>query len=118
MSDIQLREEDLLLGPSARGALRGLQRRVGGRLLTDLPTPYVTSVADFALDMIEETAIQGFAIAFDLTHVRDLEGVLQETGRNAHLVTSYELRFLRDCFPLFHDSVLFIKHDKLTRPPF
>ena len=73
-------ENDLVYGPSARGALRELAEESGGKLLTDLPKPPDMSWTEFSLQTLDEAAASGRGVRFDLTNMADVEGALAQSG--------------------------------------
>ncbi len=102
---------DLVYGPSARGALRQLQQRAGGRTLTDVGGPAPgQSWTQFSIQTMEAQLAQGGRIRFDLTHVRDLPGVLRNVGEYAGTVTAQELRYLQANWSRFQGSVNFYRN--------
>lgn len=102
-------DDDLLHGPSAGGRLRELQSDAGGRTLTDLPKPAEMTWERFSIETMEGQVGRGGKIRFDLSHVQDVPGVLDGTGRFADTVTGAELRHIRNNWPRFKDSVHFYR---------
>ena len=107
----------LVYGPSARGALRELQQQAGGQLLTDLPKPTGLTVEQFSINTMEAQLAKGGNIHFDLTHVQDMAGTLQGTGRFASTVTGAELRYLQANWSRFQDNVFFYEKGVRTAAP-
>lgn len=107
--------EDLVYGPSAGGALRKLQQRAGGKLLTDIYTgnkPWIEA----SIEAIEQTVQKGKKIHFDLTHLEDIEGVLKGTGRYANTITGKELRYIRNNWDRLQNMIKFYVNDIEVKP--
>jgi hypothetical protein len=101
---------DLVYGPSAKGALRQLQQSAGGRLLTDVGGPGAgQSWAQFSIQTLEKQLAAGGRIRFDLSHVDDLAGALKGTGPHAGTVTAQELRFLQANWGRFSGNTSFYR---------
>jgi RHS repeat-associated protein len=100
---------DLVYGPSARGYLRSLQQEAGGVLLDDLPKPTNLTWEQFTTRTLDDAARSGRAVRFDLTHVDDLSGVLNNTGEWADTITGHELRYLRANWSRFHGIAHFYR---------
>lgn len=98
-----------MYGPSAGGRLRGLQSEAGGKTLTDLPKPPEMTWEQFSVDAMERQVGRGGKLRFDLTHVDDVRGVLDGSGRFADTITGTELRYIRDNWARFKDSVHFYR---------
>ena len=81
----------VLVGPSAGGYLRDLQKRIGGKVPTDLPNSALKRAIGFARDAVTQTIEQDGTIAFNLTYFRAVDGVLRQTNPLARLFTAQEL---------------------------
>lgn len=68
------------------------------------------SWTQFSIQTLETQLAQGGRIRFDLTHVRDLPGVLRNVGEYAGTVTAQELRFLQANWSRFQGSVSFYRN--------
>jgi RHS repeat-associated protein len=110
-------ENDLVYGPSARGALRRLQEGAGGKLLTDLGEPGSQGWTKFSLGMLDDAAQSGRPVHFDLTHMQDMDGVLAGTGKQADRVTSQEIRHIRDNWDSFKEKPKFYRDGEEVPPP-
>jgi RHS repeat-associated protein len=95
---------------------RLLQERAGGRLLTDVPNPGALPVRQFSAQTMEATARQGGTVRFDLTHIRDVQGVLAGTSF-PDAVTSFELRYIQANWPRLQGSVRFYRSGREVAPP-
>jgi hypothetical protein len=109
---------DLVYGPSARGALRRLQQEAGGQLLTDLPKPDGTSWKKFTTDTLADAASSGRQVHFDLTNMKDLDDVLANQGKYADATTSVELRYIRDKWDTFETKPKFYRDGAEVPAPF
>jgi hypothetical protein len=98
---------DLVYGPSARGALRGLADKTGGRLLTDIPKPANVGWVEHSLNTLKSHIGSGGQVRFDLTHAQDVAGMLRGTGQFASTVTAQELRFIQSNWSTFRNNVSF-----------
>jgi len=108
-AELRFGANDLVYGPSARGQLRALAEKAGGRLLTDLPKPPNLTFTQFSLQTLDEAATAGTKIRFDLTNVKDLKGVLAGTGEFADTVTAHELRHIAGNWDKFKGVVSFYR---------
>ena len=102
--------DDLVYGPSAKGALRQLQEKAGGKLLTDIPKPPGKSWTEFSIDTLNKQLSQGGKIRFDLTNVKDITGVLNGTGKYGNTVTAAELRHIHGNWLQFQNNVTFYRN--------
>jgi len=109
--------DDLVYGPSAGGALRGLQQRAGGRLLTDFSKPLGSSWADFSITTLNKQVQSGGKVRFDLTNVSDLKGVLSNRGSFANTVTAKELRHIQSNWSQFKGSTTFYRNGQEVAAP-
>lgn len=130
---------DLVYGPDAEGALYRFAKRTGGRMLIDVGARprLVKSFRDWTIIILDQAAgrepstllgvqvasvvtrmiSKGTLIRFDLTHMRDLPGVLMGTGDYGDSVTALELRYIRDNWPDFRRITRFYRDDREVRPP-
>ncbi len=110
--------ESIVYGPSANGRLFELQQKSGGRLLTDIPKPtYEQDWVRHSINVMRNHIAKGGKIRFDLTHMKDISGILNKTGPYRAKVTSYELRWLRDNWSSARDNVIFYDHGIEVKPP-
>jgi RHS repeat-associated protein len=108
----------LAYGPWAGGALGRFADSTGGRLLDEVGLPAAgQGWAQFSFQTLEGQLAQGGKVLFDLTHVKDLPGLLRGTGPWADAVTSQELRYLRDNWKRFKDNVTFYRDMNKVPPP-
>jgi hypothetical protein len=110
-------ETDLVYGPSANGALRGLQESAGGRTLNDLAKPTDMTWEDFSVSTLNNAASTGTRVRFDLTHVNDIDGVLRGVGPHAQTVTGAELRHIQANWDVFKQVVTFYNGGAEVLPP-
>jgi hypothetical protein len=103
---LKFADDDLVYGPSANSQLRELQETAGGKTLTDIPGKTGTWL-EFSIQQMEDAVAKGNTIHFDLTHVKDLKGVLNGTGEYAASVTAGELRYIRNAWSRFSENVKF-----------
>jgi hypothetical protein len=115
---LSLRPDDPVYGPSAENKLRGLQKSIGGRTLNDIPIPDAMPIIDLSKSALDSAARNGDRILFDLTHMKDLPGVLSNTGEFAGKITSQELRYIRDHYSRFESAVTFVNHCRVVEAPF
>jgi len=103
--------------------LRRLQESAGGQLLTKLDSPSEGMTwTQHSLDTLAHAAETGQQVHFDTTHMTDMEQVLAGTGRHDPqatnpLVTSSELRHLRDNYDNFHPPPTFYHGGREVPPP-
>ncbi len=88
-----------------------------GETLTDLRKPTDLGWKEFSVTTLEDALASGRDVLFDLTHVLDLAGVLDGTGRFATSTTGYELRYLRAHWTRFQSIVQFYENDEMRTPP-
>ena len=98
----------LVYGPSAGGQLAATAERLGGETLTALEKPAELGWEAFSKQTLDAAASSGRPVIFDLTHVQDLPGVLNGTGRFANTVTGAELRYIQANWARFQGNVTFI----------
>lgn len=110
----QLRFEsnDLVYGPSAMGKLRKLQQQAGGRLLNDIPKPINKTFVQHSIDTMEQALRNSDNIHFDLTNMNDIDNILNNQGQFANAITSQEIRYIRNNWHRFKNSVRFYKNKK------
>jgi hypothetical protein len=111
----------LVYGPSAGGKLAETAERLGGETLNDLMAKGLKStdisVLQFSKQTLDAAATSGRPVIFDLTHMRDIPGVLSGTGKFANTITGQELRYIRANWPQFEGNVKFVKGDAPADPP-
>jgi RHS repeat-associated protein len=117
LTGLRFGRNDLVYGPSARGYLRALQQEAGGVLLDDLPKPPELSWEEFTVKTMNEAAETGRNIRFDLTHMEDLEGVLNNQGPWKNTVTAVELRYLKANWARFSKVAHFYVNGVEVKPP-
>jgi hypothetical protein len=110
-------ENDLVYGPSAKGELRKLQEKAGGKLLNDLEKPLGKTFEEFTLETLDRAAATGQKVHFDLTYVKDLDNLLAGKGQFAEKITSQELRHIAKNWEKFKDVVTFYKDGKAVQAP-
>ncbi len=121
--DLHFGPTDLVYGPSHGGDLRGLQEAAGGQLLTDLGSPPEgMSWTQHSLATLDHAAETGQQVHFDTTHMSDMDQVLAGTGRHDPqatnpLVTSSELRHIRDNYDSFETPPKFYHEGREVPPP-
>ena len=118
---LKFASDDLVYGPSAGKNLRNLQEAAGGKTLTDIGSPFDFGLGqdwpEFSKQQMDAAVASGNKIHFDLTEVKNLDGVLQNSGQYADSVTAVELRYIRDNWPRFKDSVKFYIHGQEVKAP-
>lgn len=114
---LRFSRNDLVYGPSASGALRSLQQKAGGKLLTDFSKPTEVSWRAFSINTLRDAASTGRQVHFDLTHMRDVRNALANRGQFANNVTSHELRYIRDNWKNFQTKPKFYVDGKEVTPP-
>ena len=119
--NLQFDKNDMVYGPSANGKLLELQRKSGGKLLSDIGNPYENGYGDdwlsFSTDTIENTINAGYKIRFDLTYMDDIDGVLNGTGKYANSITAGELRYIQDNWSRLSGGVIFYFNGEEVLPP-
>ena len=110
LGGLRFGSSDLVYGPSARGYLRALQQESGGVLLDDIPKPTNLSWEEFTTQTLDNAASSGRNVRFDLTHVEDLPGVLNNTGEWANTITGHELRYLQSNWSRFRGVTHFYRN--------
>lgn len=115
---------DLVYGPSAGGALRKLQSAAGGKLLNDidgsglLPSKRPDqTVEDFSVQTLDKQVLNNNKIHFDLTHVEDINNVLNGTGEHADKITGVELRHIKSNWNRFKGNVKFYRNGEEVSAP-
>ena len=114
---LQFGSNDLVYGPSAGGRLRALADRAGGVTLTNLNKPVELTWPQFSIRTLNEAAASGRKIRFDLTHMEDILGILNNTGKYADTTTAIELRYIRANWVKFNNLVHFYVNDIEVSPP-
>ena len=109
--------DDIVYGPSAGGKLREFQTQAGGKLLTDLPKPPNLSWEHFSIQTIEKQIASGKKLHFDITHMKDIPGILKESGKFADTVTAAELRHIHQNWDRIGSNVTFIRDGKYVAAP-
>lgn len=81
-------------------------------LLSDLyrDKPVGMSWTEFSYRTLDRAAATGRPTRFDLTHVEDIQGVLNNRGPYANTVTGRELRYLRQNWNRFEGNTFFYKN--------
>jgi len=113
-------DNDLVDGPSAKGALRKLQQEKGGRLLTDVDGKSPDeSWTQFSLDTLDQQVSTGGKVRFDLTHMTESEmgNVLKGTGEHGNKVTAAELRHINKNWDSFEGNTTFYRNGEVVDPP-
>lgn len=112
-------KNDLVYGPAANGALARLAKSAGGRTLNDemVGRKSTTPVGIFSKQKLAEAANIGRQVHFDLTHIKNLKGVLNNQGEYAKTYTSQELRYIRDNWRHFKVKPKFYKGGIEIPPP-
>jgi len=116
-------KDDLVYGTSSSGKLAALKERAGGQLLSDFLKASGKDVyADFAGNWkaasqwaLDQQLQKGGMIRFDLSNVKNIEGVLNGTFK-ADAVTTFELQYLKANWAAFKDSVVFYNAGKVVKP--
>lgn len=98
-------------------ALRDFATRMSGETLFDLKKPTDVAWEPFTVATLEAALVTQQPVLFDLTHVLDIEHVLNGTGRYAATITGYELRYLRAHWTRFQSVVQFYENDEMREPP-
>lgn len=114
---LQFADNDLVYGPASGGELRLLQQRAKGTLLTDIPVPEGVVWKKFTTQVLDEAALTGRQVHFDLTYVEDVTNILAGQGRWAENVTSVELRYIRDNWNSFAAKPKFYLDGREVPPP-
>jgi RHS repeat-associated protein len=113
-------DNDLVYGPSAGRKLAEFSEAYGGKTLTSLEGPFesgYSSWEEYSIAKIEETVASGNKIHFDLTHMEDTDGPLNNTGEYANATTSHELRYIRDNWQSLRRGVQFYRNGMKEKPP-
>jgi RHS repeat-associated protein len=110
LTGLRFGSNDLVYGPSAGRYLRALRQETGGVILDDLLKPETLSWEEFSTQTLDSAAVNGRMVRFDLTHVEDLPGVLNNTGEWASTVTAHELRYLQSNWSRFRNVTHFYKN--------
>ena len=116
-SPLRFGANDLVYGPSAGGKLRSLAESAGGKTLTDIERPVGMDWWTHSRQQMELAVKEGNMIHFDLTHMTEVEAVLANQGQFAGKVTSLELRYIRDNWSRFSNSVVFYENGVKAGPP-
>lgn len=98
----------LVYGPSAGGELAATAERLGGETLTALEKPMEMGWEAFSKQTLDAAAASGRPVIFDLTHMEDIPGILNGTGRFANTVTGAELRYIQANWARFQGNVTFL----------
>lgn|GEM_PF-1278260 len=110
LTGLRFGSNDLVYGPSAGGYLRALRQEAGGVILDDMLKPKTLSWEEFTTQTLDSAAANGRMVRFDLTHVEDLPGVLNNSGEWANTVTGHELRYLQSNWSRFRNVTHFYKN--------
>ena len=117
---LHFHDNDLVYGPKAEGKLREWQERYGGKLIEDVHDPFDDGFNDWitrSVNILNKFTNRGSIIHFDLTHVVDIENVLNGKGKYAKTVTTGELRYIRDNWTRLSKSVKFYKNNTEVNAP-
>ena len=115
--ELKFAEDDLVYGPSAGGELRNLCKKAGGKLLTDLEQPMEYDTLTFSFRSMDKTVAKNSMIHFDLTYLKDVEGMLNNVGPYKDKVTAGELRYIHEHWSSFSKNVKFYYHEMEVLPP-
>ena len=119
-SNLKFGDNDLVYGPSANLKLRELQQKAGGKMLTDIGSPFDRNCdgwLSYSKIIMDETVAAGNKIHFDLTYMDDIDNVLDNVGPYANSITAGELRYIRDNWFRFEGSVKFYINEMEVLPP-
>ncbi len=102
------------------GALGKLRKRAGVKTLSDLGGPIDYGYDDwlsFSIYIMDRNVNRNLMIHFDLTYMKDVEGILNNTGKYKDTITAGELRYIRDNWYRFSDNVKFYYYEMEVTPP-
>jgi RHS repeat-associated protein len=117
-STLRFGADDLVYGPSAGGKLRELANEAGGKTLNDFSGPSSGQTwTEYSIQILERQVEVGGKIHFDLTHMKDIQGVLKNTGAYAKTTTGDELRHIRKNWNRFRLSTSFYQDKVKVLPP-
>ncbi len=114
---LQFAGDDLVYGPASAGELRLLQQRAGGTMLTDMRKPDGVKWPDFTVQTLDDAAVTGRQVHFDVTYIEDVSNVLAGQGRWADNITSVELRHIRNNWNSFATKPKFYLDGREVPPP-
>jgi hypothetical protein len=106
---IVLEAEDLACGPAGVAGPWRLTSAAGGRQINDadFDKPMELDWLRFSVEVMRDILAEGGVVHFDLTHMRDLTGVLDGEGTWGDAITSHELRWLRRRWDRGEGGVMF-----------
>lgn len=112
-------KHDLVYGPSATGKLAALRNKSGGKTLDDLHRGKEVNESwlKYSKRVLDSAAETGKQVHFDLTHVKNVKGVLNSKGPHSESITSSELRYIRDNWEKFKTKPKFYKDGSEVKPP-
>lgn len=88
-----------------------------GETLTDFRKPADVLWPEYTVLVLENALLTRRLVFFDLTHVLDIDNVLQGRGRYAASITGHELRYLHTHWTRFKFVVQFYENDEMREPP-
>ncbi len=115
--ELKFADDDLVYGPHSYGKLRELQEKAGGKMLDDIEKPTELEWLTFSKYEMEKAVNRGSTIHFDLTYMKDVEGILNNTGKYKDTITAGELRYIRDNWHRFAENVKFYYYEMEVIPP-
>lgn len=111
------RTYDLVYGPSANLKLFTLADELGSKTLTSFYKPYDLTWIEFSKQTLNNAVTKNQSVLFDLTNMENIDGVLRGTGPYTNMVTGQELRYIRDNWNVFKNTVQFYKNGREVGPP-
>ena len=115
--ELKFAEDDLVYGPSAGGKLKDLCDEAGGKLLTDFEKPTEYDILQFSCHTMDKTVAKNSMIHFDLTYLKDVEGMLNNVGPYKDKITAGELRYIYEHWSSFSKNVKFYYYEMEVLPP-
>ena len=112
------RKNDFVFGPTNRGSLKRLKDKTGAKTVNDFGhLRKDQNWKQFSKKMIDIIHASNGRIHFDLTHVKDLRGILKNKGPHKDKVTSHELRYLKQNWAKFKNNVSFYRNGQRVSAP-
>lgn len=110
--------DDLAFGISDNGRLKSFAESRGLKTLNSFQKPVDLDWVNFAKLILTSARASGTRVHFNLDGM-DLRAALAGTGNPAHVnsITSEELRFIRDNWSAFKDTVSFYQDGRRVPPP-